>query len=84
MNGSERAGGLFAMAGPQFDGIPDHWLTYIGVDDVDQRMKLAADSGGTIVRAPWTIAGVGRVGLLRAAGGAFMAWMTPMPPAPNP
>ncbi|MCW6507943.1 VOC family protein [Lichenifustis flavocetrariae] len=84
MNGGERVGGMFSLNAPQFEGVPDHWLTYIGVDDVDHRMTLAVESGGTIVRAPWTITGVGRIGLLRAPGGAFMAWMTPMPPAPSP
>ncbi len=79
-NEGERVGGVFTMSGPPFEGVPDHWLTYIGVDDVDSRAALAAKSGGTVMRQPWTIPGVGRVAILKAAGGAVMAWMTPVPP----
>ncbi len=28
------AGGVFTMAGPMFDGVPEHWFTYIAVDDL--------------------------------------------------
>jgi uncharacterized protein len=79
-NGEERAGGIFPLDGPQFAGVPDHWMTYIGVDDCDGRVAQAATSGGSVLREPWTIDGIGRVAILKAPGGAVMAWMTPAMP----
>lgn len=79
-NGGERAGGLFGLDGEQFAQVPDHWMTYIGVDDCDARVAKAQASGGMVVRPPWDIPGVGRVAILKAPGGALMAWMTPTMP----
>jgi hypothetical protein len=70
-------GGLFEMKGPEFKGVPEHWLTYIGVDDVDARVKKAVAAGAKLMRAPQDIPGVGRWALLQQPGGAMIAWMTP-------
>ena len=75
--GDHRVGGLFTMDGLEFEAAPDHWLTYVAVDDVDGRLAGAIEAGATVLRDPWTIAGVGRVAILRAPGGGVMAWMTP-------
>ena len=72
-----RVGGLFTLAGLEFDGVSDHWLTYVSVDDVDRRLSSAMEAGATVLRDPWSIAGVGRMAILRAPGGGVMAWMTP-------
>jgi predicted enzyme related to lactoylglutathione lyase len=71
------AGGIFPMAGPQFDGIPEHWLSYIAVDDVDASAKRAEAEGGTIRRPAFDVPGVGRIVILEDPGGAAMGWMTP-------
>lgn len=73
------AAGVFTMAGPMFDGVPDHWLTYVEVDDIDARTSRVEAAGGQIIRAPWTVPGVGRIAILRAPGGAVMGWMTSVP-----
>ncbi|PPR21760.1 MAG: hypothetical protein CFH38_01297 [Alphaproteobacteria bacterium MarineAlpha10_Bin1] len=65
------------MAGPQFDGIPEHWLSYIAVDDVDASAKRAEAEGGTIRRPAFDVPGVGRIVILEDPGGAAMGWMTP-------
>lgn len=72
-----RVGGMFEMKGPEFEGAPEHWLTYIGVDDVDARLEKAKDAGATICKEAFDIPGVGRMAVLREPGGAFVAWMTP-------
>jgi uncharacterized protein len=82
--GEERVGGLFTMNGLEFEAVPDHWLTYIGVDDVDGRVSAAVEAGATVLRDPWTIEGVGRVALLRGPGSGVMAWMTPVMSASKP
>ena len=74
-----RVGGLFEMKGPEFEGVPEHWLTYIGVDDVDARLKKARAAGATICKDPFDIPGVGRMAVLQEPGGALVAWMTPKP-----
>ena len=78
--GDHMAGGLFNISAPVFDGVPEHWLTYLGVDDVDESVAGIAKAGGTVLRDPWTVPGVGRMALVRAPGGAVMSWMTPFPP----
>ena len=39
--GGESVGGLFPLTGPGFDGVPESWMSYIAVDDVDARLKKA-------------------------------------------
>ena len=70
-------GGLFPLVGPEFAGMPAHWLTYFAVDDVDAHVEEAEAAGGTIVRAPFDVAGVGRIAIVRDAEGAYMGWLTP-------
>jgi predicted enzyme related to lactoylglutathione lyase len=69
--------GMFEMSGEQFDGMSDHWLSYIAVDDVDQRVEKARSSGATIAREPWDIPGIGRIAMIQEPGGATIGWMTP-------
>jgi hypothetical protein len=75
---AERAiGGIFQMTGPEFDGVPEHWLTYIAVDDVDARAKKAVAAGGKLMRPAMDIPQVGRMVLIMQPGGAMISWMTP-------
>jgi predicted enzyme related to lactoylglutathione lyase len=74
-----RVGGMFEMKGPEFEGVPERWLTYIGVDDVDARLQKAKAAGATICKDAFDIPGVGRMAVLQEPGGAFVAWMTPKP-----
>lgn len=69
--------GLFTMSGAEFEGIPDHWFPYIAVDDVDARIAAVATAGGTILRAPWDVPGIGRIAIVRDRNGAALGWMTP-------
>lgn len=74
--GGEAAGGIFTMSDPGFAGVPDHWLAYLEVDDVDKRSAGVAALGGKLLREPWTIPGVGRIAIVRAPGGEVMGWIT--------
>ena len=40
--GDAYVGGLFALTSPQFDGVPEGWMSYLAVDDVDARVKTDA------------------------------------------
>jgi predicted enzyme related to lactoylglutathione lyase len=75
-SGGESAAGIFTMAGPGFEGVPEHWLSYLEVDDVDGRAARVREHGGTVLREPWSIPGVGRCAIVRDPGGAVMGWIT--------
>ena len=78
--GDERIGGIFDLnADERCKGAPEHWLTYIAVDDVDARLKKALAAGAKEGRPPQDIPGVGRMAVLQQPGGAMVAWLTPKP-----
>jgi hypothetical protein len=79
--GEPPVGGLFELKGPEFRGVPDHWLTYIAVDDVDARVRKAVAAGGKILRPAFDIPGVGRIAIIEQPGGGMVGWMTPAPPS---
>ncbi|MDJ0449491.1 VOC family protein [Methylocystis sp. JR02] len=74
-SGEARVGGMFEMKGAQFDGVPEHWLTYIAVDDIDARLKKAVEAGAKTCKEPFDIPGVGRMAVLAEPGGAVVAWI---------
>lgn len=79
-NGDERAGGIVDMSAHSFcKGVPEHWLSYVAVDDVDARLKKAIATGAKQGRAPFDVPGVGRIAILQQPGGGTVAWMTPQP-----
>lgn len=70
-------GGIFAMIGAEFDNVPEHWLGYIAVTDIDACIAQAKASGGKIVRAAFDVDGVGRIAILSDINGAVTGWITP-------
>jgi predicted enzyme related to lactoylglutathione lyase len=78
--GEDRVGGLFDMSGkPHFKGVPEHWLSYIAVDNIDVLYKKALAAGAKEGRAPFDIPNVGRIAILAQPGGAMVGWITPKP-----
>jgi predicted enzyme related to lactoylglutathione lyase len=76
----QRIGGLFDMSkDSHFKGIPEHWLSYIAVDDIDARYNKAIAAGAKEGRAPFDIPNVGRIAILKQPGGAMIGWITPKP-----
>lgn len=76
--GGEFVGGLFPLTSPQFDGVPEGWMAYIAVDDIDARVKKAQAAGATLMRPIFDVEGVGRIAILKEPGGAGVGWMTPV------
>lgn len=76
MNG-EPVAGIFPMVGPDFDDMPDSWLPYLAVDNVDARVQKAVASGAQICRDPFDVPGVGRIAIIYEPGGAMIGFMTP-------
>jgi predicted enzyme related to lactoylglutathione lyase len=76
----QAVGGLFEMRGAHFDGVPDHWLPYLSVDDIDARLDKAVAAGAKVARPAFDVEGVGRIAIVQEPGGAMIGWMTPEPP----
>ena len=53
--------------------VPDHWLVYFGVDDVDASVKEAEGLGATLLTGPMDIPGTGRFAVLSDPQGAAFA-----------
>ena len=78
MMGDKPVGGLFALSSPQFDGVPESWMAYLAVDDVDARVAKATAAGAKLMRPIFDVPGVGRIAILTEPGGAGIGWMTPV------
>ena len=71
------AGGIFDISGVEYDGVPEGWMPYIAVDDVDARVKKATAAGAKVMKPAFDVPNVGRIAILREPGGAGIGWMTP-------
>lgn len=69
--------GIFDLNGPEYDGVPESWMAYIAVDDIDTRLRKAAQAGAKVMKEPLDVPGVGRIAILSEPGGAGIGWMTP-------
>jgi predicted enzyme related to lactoylglutathione lyase len=70
-------GGVFPMSGPEFANVPEQWMAYLAVDDVDARLQKATAAGAAIMQPAFDIPNVGRIAIIREPGGAVIGWMTP-------
>jgi predicted enzyme related to lactoylglutathione lyase len=75
--GETPVAGIFTMQGEMFAGIPEHWFTYIAVDDVDARVAAAERLGARLRRPIFDVPCVGRIAILQEPTGAVVGWMTP-------
>jgi uncharacterized protein len=73
----EPVGGLFDISGSDFQGVPESWMAYIAVDDVDARVAKAVKAGAKLMKPVFEVPGVGRIAILMQPGGAGIGWMTP-------
>ena len=75
--GDKFAGGIFEMKEPELKDVPEKWVPYLSVDDVDARLKKASAAGATILRLAVDVPGVGRFAILQEPGGAVVGFITP-------
>ena len=75
--GDKMAGGIFEMKGPEFANVPEGWMPYLAVDDVDKRVAKAVKAGAKLMKPIFEVPGVGRIAVLQEPGGAGIGWMTP-------
>jgi len=77
MMGGRPAGGILPIGRPEYAGVPEMWMSYLAVDNVDARVKQALAAGAKLMRPIFDIPQVGRIALLSEPGGAAVGWMTP-------
>ncbi|MBN8973728.1 MAG: VOC family protein [Xanthobacteraceae bacterium] len=76
MNGT-RVAGIYEVSGPEFESMPDNWMPYLAVDDVDARIEKAVAAGAKLAKPIFDIPHIGRLAILMLPGGAAMGWITP-------
>lgn len=69
-DGDEDIAGLYHLAGPHFQDLPSHWMTYVAVENVDETAKRAVALGGTVAAEPMDVPNVGRIAFLQDPTGA--------------
>ena len=75
--GDQPVAGIFDISAPEFGPVPESWMAYIAVDDVDARVKKALAAGAKQMKPTFDVPGVGRIAILMEPGGAGIGWMTP-------
>ena len=70
-------GGIFDISAPEFAPVPENWMPYIAVDNVDARVDKAVAAGARLMKPIFEVPGVGRIAVLMEPGGAGVGWMTP-------
>jgi len=78
MSDGRPVAGMFPLDSPQFDGVPESWMSFLAVDDVDKRVAKAVEAGATLVMPIFDVPDVGRIAMLREPSGAGIGWMTPV------
>ena len=72
-NGKD-AGALYEM-GPQQQGVPPHWNSYVCVENADDAAAHAKELGGTVVMEPFDVMEHGRMAIVSDPTGAvFSLW----------
>src|ERR1043166_7236036 len=62
--GDTPVGGMFPLNAPQFEGVHEQWMSYLAVDDLDDRIKKATKAGAKVMKGPFDVPGVGRIAML--------------------
>jgi len=78
MQDGKPVAGLFSLSSPEFDDVPESWMSFLAVDDVDARVAKAIKAGAKLVMPVFDVPNVGRIAMLREPGGAGVGWMTPV------
>jgi predicted enzyme related to lactoylglutathione lyase len=71
MLGGQPVAGLFPLDAPRFDGVPESWMSYLAVDDVDRRVEKAIAAGAQLMRPIFDVPDVGRIAILKEPGGVL-------------
>jgi uncharacterized protein len=73
------AAGMMEMHGPQFEGVPPHWASYLSVADCDASQQRAVELGAKVLVPAQDIPKVGRFAILQDSTDAVFAIITFLP-----
>ena len=76
-SGDKMVAGIMDKAKTGAPDMPNHWMAYIGVDDVDAAAARVAGAGGTVLQDCFDVPNVGRIAIVQDPGGAVIGLMTP-------
>ncbi|HKQ62194.1 MAG TPA: VOC family protein [Candidatus Polarisedimenticolaceae bacterium] len=65
--------GMYKLEGPQFQGVPPHWMTYVASDNVDADSERATSLGAKVCVGPMDIPNVGRMSVIQDPQGAMIS-----------
>ena len=80
MESGKPVAGLFQLTSAQFDCVPESWMSFLAVDDVDARVAKAEKAGAKLMMPTFDVPNVGRIAMLLEPSGAGIGWMTPVGP----
>lgn len=69
--------GIMELKGPEWEGIPPHWMNYFHTDDIEATCEKIKQSGGKITNDPFEIPGTGIVAMCVDAHGAAFSLLQP-------
>lgn len=75
-SGAPRGGFMMLPENLEQQGVPAHWLAYVGSEDVDESVRRAEGLGARVVVHPQDIPETGRFAVLRDPQGAAFAMYT--------
>jgi hypothetical protein len=78
------AAGLFPLASPRFDDVPESWMSFLAVEDVDAHVATALEAGAKLAMPIFDVPNVGRIAMLLEPSGAGVGWITPVGPQSAP
>ena len=71
----DKAVAAISAQGPDMQGIPPMWNTYLAVDDVDASAAKVAGAGGQVAMEPFDVMDAGRMaGVMDPTGAFVLLW----------
>lgn len=81
LHGGRTIGGLMPMTGPEWSGVPPHWMLYLHAADCDAAAARLKELGGSVCVPPSDIPKVGRFSVVADPQGATFSLFQPAGPA---
>ena len=70
--GDDFVGGMMDISAGEFDGIPNHWFSYIHVEDIGATVAKAEAAGGKVLKASFEVPKVGMIAVIADTTGAVV------------
>jgi predicted enzyme related to lactoylglutathione lyase len=78
VSGGKPVAGMLVLASPEFDAVPESWISLRAVEDVDERVAKATAAGDKLVLPIFEEPTSAMAMLKEPGGGAGVGWITPV------